>query len=353
MLLGPVVAALSGDERRQIIYATVGPEDCGRLVVADLAGRELWHQDFQNIPGTRPVQHFGGLLHWQVGNFTDPKTQDVLVTLRRSAAHSEEAALLAGGTGHELWRRDRQVTKLHSRAVGGQPFAIADLDQDGLDEIVSLHPSVVLIMRGNTGSSIVSQPATWDEVPAKPVYWGIPVIGDFEGNGRAGIFFGTWRGFMGSMTALLRPDATLVWWDALDTSPCCLPALGDVDGDGRLEAVGIGYVDGIRCYDAATGAIKWRMSAPPEWYVPPPAGTQYPIGTASGDIDSDGRDEVVFAVGNRLYCIGVSPGQEGGERLWEMDFPTHVGPPSIADVDGDGRVSILVMGNDGYIYCVR
>jgi hypothetical protein len=331
----------------------MGPDGSARLVVTDLAGKELWHHDFHNIPGTRPVQHFGGLLHWQVGHFTDPRAQDVLVILRKSAAHSEEAVLLAGTDGRERWRRDRNITRMHSRAVGGQPFAIADIDRDGLDEIASLHPSVFLTMRGTTGEGIVSQDALWDEVPAKPVYWGVPIAGDFEGVGELSLFYGTWRGFMGSMTALLRPDATLVWWDALDTSPCCLPAIGDVDGDGTLEAVGIGYVDGIRCYDAATGQVKWRMPAPPEWYIPPPEGTEYPVGTASGDIDSDARDEVLFAVGNRLSCIGVPEGKETGELLWELDFPTDIGPPSIADVDGEGHISVLVVGQDGYVYCVR
>jgi hypothetical protein len=352
-LLGPVVADLGGDGRRQVLCATAAPEGHGRLMAVDLAGQELWHHDFHNIPGTRPVQHFGGILHWQAGHTTNPQTWDVLVTVRRSAAHSEEAVLLSGRDGRELWRRDRQVTELHSRAVGGQPFAIADFNQDGLDEIVSLHPSVVLMMRGSTGESILSRSAVWDEVSAKPVYWGTPIAGDFEGSGETSIFFGTWRGFMGSMTALLRADATLVWWDALDTSPCCLPAIGDVDGDGRLEAVGIGYIDGIRCYDASTGTIKWRLPAPSEWYVPPPAGTRYPVGTASGDIDSNGRDEVLFVVGNTLYCIEVPPGEEVGRLSWKIDLPADAGPPCLADVDGQGQLAILVAGQDGYVYCVR
>jgi outer membrane protein assembly factor BamB len=350
-LLGPVSGALFGDDRRQVIYASSGDGGCARLVVADLSGRELWHKDFANIRGARPVQHFGGILHWQTGHFTNTERQDLLVTIRRSASHSEEAVLLDGRDGSELWRRVRQETSHHSRAVGGQPFAVADLDADGLDEVASFHPSVVLILDGVTGEDIVSRSAIWEDVPAKPVYWGVPIAADFEGSGHTSLFYGTWRGFMGSMIGLVRADGTLVWWDALDTSPCCLPAIGDVDGDGRLEAVGIGFVDGIRCYDAATGAIKWRMPAPYEWYVPPPSGTMYPVGTASGDINSDGRDEVLFAVGSTLYCVGVHQESGRGEMLWEMDLGVAIGPPSIGEAER-GELRILLMGEDGYVYGV-
>jgi len=109
-----------------------------------------------------------------------------------------------------------------------------------------------------------------------------------------------------------------------------------------MEVIGAGFDDGIRCYDTATGEIQWRMDAPFN------SGRR-----ASGDINSDGRDEALFTSGRTLYCIGSDAAGAKGRVLWTLEMPAPVGPPVIADVDGSGRVSILLVGRDGYLYCVR
>jgi hypothetical protein len=305
------------------------------MVAWDLCGREVWHHDFLNIPGGPMIWNVGATVHWQVGHFTARRGQDVLVTNRRSMIHSEETLLLSGDDGRELWRRDRQISQ---RGVGGTPFAIADYDGDGLDDLASFHPSIFYMLKGSTGKDIKAMDATWEGVPAKPVYWGRPIAGYFERPDKVSIFFaGT------SMTGLVRPDGSLAWWDALDKSPICLPAVGEFSGDGRAEALGIGYEDGIRCYDAATGKIKWRIS------VPEP-GT--PVGTASADLNSDGRDEALVTINQTLCCFGEDAAGKGSV-LWKITLPATVGPPSIADVDNSGKASILLVGSDGYVYCVH
>ena len=110
----------------------------------------------------------------------------------------------------------------------------------GLDDIASLHPSVLYLMQGATGEDSLAMTASWDGLPASVVYWGQPIAGEFEGNGRISLFFGTGSA---TMTGLIRPDGKLAWWDAFEESPRCLPAFGDFDGDGALEAVGVGYLE--------------------------------------------------------------------------------------------------------------
>lgn len=342
-LKGPVVADLLGDGGRQVLYAGSAPGGCARLVAATLPApgdpeadrarpRELWHHDFPAIPGTAPVWNTGGLILWQVGHLTDKRAQDVVVTVRRSMMHSEETYGLSGRDGHELWHRPRQIS---NRGCGGTPFALADFDADGLDDVASLHPSILYIMKGSTGENLVAKDCSWPGVPAQPVYWGLPVAGDFEGTGRASIFFATERW---SMTGLIRADGSLAWWDALDKSPASWPAFGNFDGDGKLEALAWGYPDGIRCYDAATGKVRWRLDQPE---------AQTPAGCASGELMGSGRDVAVFSVGTKLYCVGQ------GRVLWQLGLPAWLGPPSIADVDGTGRAAIVVSGADGWVYVVR
>jgi len=336
---GPVIADLSGDGERKLIFATAASSGCGRLVVCGLDGKEVWHHDFEHIPGTDGRWNTGAVTDWQVGHFVDKTRQDILVTVRRSMMHSEETLLLSGRDGKKLWHRTRQ--SVQNNMVGGMPFAIADFNGDGLDDAAQLHECTFYILDGRTGKDIIAEFAKWKEVPAWMVYWGIPFAGDFEGTGKPSVFFGTTRR---SMTGLIRADGSLAWFDALDRSPTCLPAFGDFDGGGRMQAVGLGYDDGIRCYDTATGQVRWKMPLPA-------AGG--PFGTVSGDIDSDGRDEVLFVIGKTLYCLGTDKEGKQGVVKWKLDLPCRVGPPVIADVDGSGMASILLVGSDGNVYCVR
>jgi len=294
-----------------------------------LDGNELWHHDVPSVPGGPAHFNTGGIILWQAGHFTDRRKLDVLLTIRRSMMHTEVTMLLSGEDGREIWLRERQI---ENRGVGGTPFAIADCDGDGLDDAVLLHPNIYYILKGNTGENLLAR-----VVP----YWGLPVAGDFRNDGTKTIFFGTCRS---AMTAVLDTKGETLWSDAVDSSPRTMPAFGDFTGSGRMEAVGLGYLDGIRCYDAASGKVLWRMPMPDGNVTDTPA---------SGDIDSDGRDEALFVIGKTLYCLGTDKEGKQGVVKWKLDLPVTVGPPVIADVDGSGLASIVLIGSDGNVYCVK
>jgi hypothetical protein len=325
---GPVIADLQGDGNRQVIYAAKAPSGCARLVVANMAGKELWHHDFPDIPGDPPRSNVGGLILWQAGHFTDSVRMDVLATVRRSMMHSEETILLSGMDGHRIWHRKRQIQE---RGVGGTPFALADCNDDGLDDAVSLHPSVYYILDGPTGENVLARIID---------YWGLPIAGDFLDDNTTSIYFGTERY---TLTAVLKTDGSTVWSDAWDQSSRCMPAIGYFSGSGKMEAIGIGYPDGIRSYNTATGDINWRMTVPEQGIF---------AGTASADIDSDGHDEALLVIGNSIYCIGSSIDGKKGIMEWQLSLPSAAGPPSIADINGDGLAEIILSGSDGYVYCL-
>jgi len=175
------------------------------------------------------------------------------------------------------------------------------------------------------------------------------VAGNFLNEGKPALFF---SGRL--MTGVIRLDGTLVWFDALDKSPGYLPSLGDFDGDGRADVVGVGYEDGVRCYDMASGQVKWRMANPADGFGNFGQKAENPVkGSASGDFDGDGRDEALIAVGRTLFCLGAPVAGSVGEIRWSVELPAEIGPPTVVSLDKASGISILVVGSDGYVYCLR
>jgi len=60
-----------------------------------------------------------------------------------------------------------------------------------------------------------------------------------------------------------------------------------------------------------------------------------------GDVNDDGRLEVVVGSGNKLYCLS---GQDG-TLVWQKEFKDSVGMPLLGDFDGDGLTDILTFGD--------
>jgi outer membrane protein assembly factor BamB len=107
-----------------------------------------------------------------------------------------------------------------------------------------------------------------------------------------------------------------------------------VDGDGRLE-IGVLHNGGhFRCYDAATGTLKWELDDVP-------GGSD----VLTADVDGDGLCEFVLG-GDALLAIKAM-GDRTGEILWQLPLPQGSLTPTIADVDGDGRCEIVVGCGDG------
>jgi outer membrane protein assembly factor BamB len=343
---GPTIARLTEDGNRCLIVAGATPDGTACLAAIDLTTSKcLWHQKFDRFSAGQRFWNSGGPLLWQSGQFTQRGRQDILITLARSNMHSEETFLLCGQTGTVKWNRDSQIA---DRGFGGQPFAIADFNGNGLDDLASFHPDICYIADGTTGKDLLAKQNYWDEVPLKPVYWGQPVAGRFDPNSqKESLLFTTHRR---QMIGRVNADGSLAWSDAYDKAANGFPAIGDFDGDGSIDAMFIGFNDGIRCYDTATGRREWTLDL----------ARQQDVGSAvSGDIDGDGKDEAIFVLDKVMYCVGTDKSGHSGLLKWELTLPTTASSPILADVTStskierrESRLSVLVTGSDGYIYCI-
>jgi len=350
---GVALADLRGDGALSVLAATSGPGGCGRLVAYGPDGRVRWAHDEPGVPGGPPPWNIGGVTLWCAGRFRTRDRDDVLLNIRRSTMHSDEMRLLDGRTGAVVWSRAEGTPALgFKRGMGGSPWAIVDHDGDGLDDAVTFYPDLMTVLRGANGDVLLERhtPAIFP----RTAFYAMPVAADLLGSGERVYLYG------GSSyeLAVVDREGRARWHEGPSArTPAALQGVADVDGDGRLELVSVGHVpdsgDGIeaRCYEAASGRVRWRarMAGVPfgpngQWL----AGA--PTTCATADLDGDGREECVFAVGQDLVCVGERDGS--GAVLWRLTLPATAGPPSIACTGAGGALEIIVICADGRAYGV-
>ncbi|TDV56177.1 DUF2961 domain-containing protein [Actinophytocola oryzae] len=171
----------------------------------------------------------------------------------------------------------------------------------------------------------------------------VPLTGDVNGDGRADIITFTRGQAADVWVALANPDGTFgasaKWHDffALDAE---VPAVGDVDGDGRADIVTFtrgGAADVFVALSTGNGfgpGIKWHDNFA--------IGTERP---AVGDFNGDGRADIVTFTGGAAadVYVALSSGAAfvGDGVKWHDSFAVGDELAGAADVDGDGRDDLV------------
>ncbi|MCI0633530.1 MAG: VCBS repeat-containing protein, partial [Actinobacteria bacterium] len=238
-------------------------------------------------------------------------------------------------------------------SAGGEPsqpsFAAADYSGDAYTDLITvLRASSEIVVYDQVG------PGSFDTL-RMPIPSSVPAVapmaiaaGDIDGDDRVDVVTANFDS--GNLTALLQGEsgglesATAISSDAL-SGPQSV-ALGDIDGDGRLDVVTAGrlsntvLVFGQRQDGTFDGGTDLSASLEP--------GTDFesPIALALGDLDGDGRLEIISA-NHRSENLTVF---FAGEKrpivipLGETDRPVAI---ALGDLDGDGRIDILTANTTG------
>lgn len=182
---------------------------------------------------------------------------------------------------------------------------------------------------------------------AVPPIQSTPAVADIPGVGRA-IFAGAVDGTVYAWD--IATGQLLTGWPATVAIPGELqPAAGlsnaiygavttaDLDGDGSPEILITSMNHELTVFHA-DGTVAWRFNND----------AAIVGGAAVGDLDGDGQLEVVLAGGsdaNTYYAAGgrLTVLTADGKRIWvrQMSQPID-SSPSLADLDGDGRLDIVV-----------
>jgi hypothetical protein len=195
------------------------------------------------------------------------------------------------------------------------------------------------VVRGD-GSFPSNWPQNPDSLTAPSGFWAAPAAGDVDGDGRAEIFAAAKNGNLYAW----HPDGTplgamAAWKSGLGTWSRCSPSLANLDGDPQPEIV----------YGAPTGTLHvWNADGSDVPGFPRPLGTLVLSSTAIGDVNRDGRQDIVLVTENdSLYVIDswtarALPG-------WPVYLPVQSDPispsPALADFDFDGFLEIVVAQN--------
>ncbi|MDP6499278.1 MAG: PQQ-binding-like beta-propeller repeat protein [Candidatus Marinimicrobia bacterium] len=173
--------------------------------------------------------------------------------------------------------------------------------------------------------------------------FGNSACADIDDDGLLEIVFSCYRNDS-TVYALNAENGSLLW--KVNTGGCndVAPLIWDVDQDGELEVIlPSSCVAKTFCYDGLTGNLEWFANT---------RGSDSPPTVA--DIDNDGKYEILHGeFGGYVICING----EDGSVSWEIAVNTNSWvqtAPAILDVDDNGQLDFIVatwvFGGQGDIY---
>ena len=212
------------------------------------------------------------------------------------------------------------------------PSAIADLDRDGVPEVVfsevSHSPQGGLSLYvANAGNGTLKWKyvdfGIWEEGFAAS-----PVIYDVNGNGVDDLTLGSMDRYVytfeGSNGSILWRSPVLEHY-IRSSSPFV-----DLNGDGEKDIIAWDNHALAKVYSIRTHSLLWQQ------YL----GYGVAMTPAVGDLDGDGRPDIVFAL---VVAGGVRALRADGSLLWANEKWTYFyTSPTLVDIDGDKLPDVVI-----------
>ena len=365
-----VIADIDADGQNEIVF---GHQD-GKLRAYEADGSLKWQTIA--VPGIGPgcnAQSSGTAIDSSpaVADIDFDGTPEVIVGVGSTWVAEQNGSVLSfnGKTGAIEWAFDqgRDSTDVWD---GGSPIldgwcegtfatpAIGDIDGDGYLDVVFGSWDFYIWAVDRFGNPLPGFPINNDDT-----VWSSPALFDLDGDNDMEIFIGgdtTLGGYFDHQGGVFRAldwkngTVTELWNRTANEVFHSSPAIGDINGDGRPEAV-VGTGDH---WQSVTGTATDHKKVFAFHLDDGSTVPGFPVSTggtvignpALGDLDGDGKPEVV--VGSWDHTVRAWRGD--GTQLWSVvpDF-AHLGTgratgsPIIADLDGDGDQDVAIGTEDG------
>jgi hypothetical protein len=237
------------------------------------------------------------------------------------------------GTGGAVLglRSDGSAVPGWPRPISARTVAIDDLDGDGDLELALSRGETAYVLDSN-GNTLPGWPVLFP-TPTDGASKG-PAVGDVDGDGVAEIVLGLIALpslYLIDLDGTIRPGFPITYPFGLGEGV----SMADVDGDGGQELI----------FEESGGSwILDRDGVPlPGWPSIPTAGNITP---AVGDLDGDGRLEAVWGTPGGTAHVYALHDDGTAVAGWPVAVPTFaINPqPTLGDIDGDGGVDVVVGG---------
>ncbi|OIR00601.1 FG-GAP repeat protein [mine drainage metagenome] len=256
------------------------------------------------------------------------------------------------------------VTDLIARvdfATDTNPYAVAigDIDGDGKPDLIvaNFRTNSISVFRNTSVSGSITQNSFAAKVDfaagANPC---AIAFGDIDGDGKPDLVVANYNNATVSVFRNISRSGNITSTSLAakvdfptGTTPSSV-AIGDVDADGKPDLVVVNYNDNTvsvlrNTSDIGSGSINSNSFASKVDFTT----GLLPSSVAIGDIDGDGKPDLVVANG-RSYTFSVfhNTGSSGNitsnSFAPKVDFATSLIPYSVAigDIDGDGKLDIVV-----------
>ncbi|MCU1358112.1 MAG: repeat-containing protein [Acidimicrobiales bacterium] len=330
----PTIADLGSDGKPDVIVGTMdgrviwlnGPT--GAIVRTFRQGAPLYCP-----PGTdcRPDGFFGTPT---IADVNGDKILDIV------ASNYDHTIYAWSKTGTLLWRKFLEDSNWSSPTV-------ADIDRDGKPEVIvggdiyANNPlgkpegGLIWVLHGNNGANYPGYPLS----VAGQTVWSSPAIADLNGDKYPELVVGTgfnWPDPRGrqvrAITAYNRKNLP-GWPVTVEGRVMGSPAIGDLDGDGKLEVSFASDGGWLYSYEA-NGHRNWRGCNATSING---CNTGYYTsgGTVIADVDADGSQEVISTLDKDLRIYdGKTGAVEDSYRLTDVGTLAPGSSPAVAEVNG-------------------